>query len=155
VNLVEIGYLWKSNPVRTPLDDELLEAKNTFLPMAGMMFCILFAVIVGGGTFLLGKITKPINRIIHGLTNVSKYVDLGSAQVTSASKSLSDQASDQAASSSEEMKDSCEKNVFSSVNKQIRAQISFTGTRQNDHNLFSFVFRPLGHFHGSPDRGPG
>jgi hypothetical protein len=41
------------------------------------------------------------------------------------------------------------------VNKQIRAQISFTGARQNDHNLFSFVFSPLGHFHGSPNRGSG
>lgn len=127
----QIGKIRAIISVRTPLDGELLEARNTFLPMAGMMFCILFVVIVGGGTFLLNTITKPVNKIIHGLTNVSKYVDLGSTQVTSASKSLSDRASEQAASI-EETSSSLEE--MSSMTKQNAGNASQANSLMKEAN---------------------
>ncbi len=67
---------------------------------ATMIVGLLIAVIVGvlAAIFITRSITKPINRIIEGLTEASDQVASASGQVSSASQSLAEGASEQAAS---------------------------------------------------------
>jgi len=52
---------------------------------------------IGGGIFLTRSITKPINKVVEGLTDGSEQVASASSQVSSASQSLAEGASEQAA----------------------------------------------------------
>jgi X-X-X-Leu-X-X-Gly heptad repeat protein len=67
------------------------------------------------GLFIVGLISKPLNRAIDGLTNGAEEVSSGSAQVASSSQQLSEGASEQAASI-EETSSSLEE--MSSMTKQ-------------------------------------
>ena len=72
-------------------------------------------VIILIGLFIVGLISKPLNRAIEGLTNGAEQVASGSGQVASSSQQLSEGASEQAASI-EETSSSLEE--MSSMTKQ-------------------------------------
>ena len=72
-------------------------------------------IIILLGLFIVGLISKPLNRAIDGLTNGAEEVSSGSAQVASSSQQLSEGSSEQA-SSIEETSSSLEE--MSSMTKQ-------------------------------------
>jgi methyl-accepting chemotaxis protein len=74
-------------------------ATATFLKIFNLVFVIvgiLIAVLMG--FFLANYITKPINRVVTGLTEGASQVASAASEVSSASQSLAEGASEQAAS---------------------------------------------------------
>ena len=106
------------------VEKHILEARNTSAARTGRFKFIVFAgvvigalVTIGLGIFLTLSITRPINRVVEGLTNGAEEVASASAQVSSAGQSLSEGASEQAAgleetsSSMEEMASMTQQNA--------------------------------------------
>ncbi|MBM4351899.1 MAG: hypothetical protein FJ106_18650, partial [Deltaproteobacteria bacterium] len=74
-------------------DAEAVRAE--YMSLAGMIIGTVVALLLG--FFLSRSITKPINRVVAGLTDGSEQVASASSQVSSASQSLAEGASEQAA----------------------------------------------------------
>jgi len=94
---------------------EFLAAAHTirnFIVMIGIIFLALTIVAV---TFFARSITRPISRVVAGLTDGADQVSSASAQVASASQALAEGSSEQAASL-EETSSSLEE--MSSMTKQ-------------------------------------
>jgi methyl-accepting chemotaxis protein len=74
-------------------------AKSLSVASTTMIIGLCIAIIVGTvlAVFITRSITKPINRIIEGLTDGSEQVASASGQVSSASQSLAEGATEQAA----------------------------------------------------------
>ncbi|MBW1991609.1 MAG: MCP four helix bundle domain-containing protein [Deltaproteobacteria bacterium] len=70
-------------------------ARSIFLSLAGMVVGFVLALILG--IFLSLSITRPLNRVIAGLSEGSDQVSAASSQVSTASQSLAQGASQQAA----------------------------------------------------------
>ena len=83
------------------------------LVVAGMLIGFIAALLLG--IFLSRSITKPINRVVAGLTDGADQVASAASQVSSASQSLAEGSSEQAASL-EETSSSMEE--MSSMTKQ-------------------------------------
>jgi len=86
---------------------------NKILNVVGMLIGFIAALLLG--IFLSRSITKPINRVVEGLTDGADQVASAAAQVSSASQSLAEGSSEQAASL-EETSSSMEE--MSSMTKQ-------------------------------------
>jgi methyl-accepting chemotaxis protein len=94
---------------------------STSRTISVIIILVLVSIIFGLGIsiFILRSITKPINRVVEGLTEGAEQVASASAQVSSASQSLAEGASEQAAgiqetsSSIEEMASMTKKNAES------------------------------------------
>ncbi|MDI6761878.1 MAG: methyl-accepting chemotaxis protein [Thermodesulfobacteriota bacterium] len=69
--------------------------KAEYMSLAGMIIGTIVALLLG--FFLSRSITKPINKVVAGLTDGSEQVASASTQVSSASQSLAEGASEQAA----------------------------------------------------------
>jgi len=72
-------------------------AMRAFWTNIAMLFIIFFCAVVGFGVIMRHSITKPINRVIEGLSDVVGQVVSASSEVSSASRSLAEGASQQAA----------------------------------------------------------
>jgi methyl-accepting chemotaxis protein len=71
-------------------------SRSSSILVTGLLFALLIGV---GAAFLITRsITKPINKIIQGLSEASDQVASASGQVSSASQSLAEGSSEQAAS---------------------------------------------------------
>ncbi len=98
---------------------EAFAARNAIIWMTAVTTSIAIMAIVALAIFITRSITKPVNRIIEGLSEGSEQVSSASAQVSSSSQSLAEGASEQAAgleetsSSLEEMASMTKRNAES------------------------------------------
>ncbi len=71
-------------------------SRASFIMIVGLIAAL--AIGIGSAFFITRSITKPINRVIEGLTQASEQVASASNQVSSSSQALAEGASEQAAS---------------------------------------------------------
>lgn len=111
-----VNHLVKSFGAKSGQAEQLFNTTAQRLKWTILVIGIL-TVLLGGffAFFLTGSITRPINRVILGLSTGSDQVALASAQVSRASHSLAEGASNQAAGL-EETSSSLEE--MSSITKQ-------------------------------------
>jgi methyl-accepting chemotaxis protein len=95
-------------------DGNTATAKTAVYTSAGVAI-LCFCIAVFGGIFLSLSITRPINRVVAGLTDGADQVSSAAGQVSSSSQSLAEGTSEQA-SSLEETSSSLEE--MSSMTKQ-------------------------------------
>ena len=76
---------------------EAFAARNTIVLMMSIVSGVAVAAIVVLALFITRSITKPINRIIAGLTEGAEQVTSAAGQVSSSSQSLAEGATEQAA----------------------------------------------------------
>ncbi|MCP4709796.1 MAG: methyl-accepting chemotaxis protein [Planctomycetes bacterium] len=102
-------------------ESEAFAARNAIVMMMGIVSVIAIVAIVTLAVFITRSITKPINRIIAGLTEGAEQVASASGQVSSASQSLAEGSTEQAAgleetsSSLEEMSSMTKQNADNAV----------------------------------------
>jgi methyl-accepting chemotaxis protein len=107
-----------------------------------MIILVLIALVsgIGIGIWITRSITKPLTRVIGGLTEASDQVASASAQVASASQSLAEGSSEQASaleetsSSLEEMSSMTKQNADNSGQaKALMAEVKKVVSKVNDH----------------------
>jgi methyl-accepting chemotaxis protein len=79
-------------------EDEAFAAVGTIKWMVGIIAVIGIAAIIAIGLLVTRSITKPINRLIAGLSDSAEQVASASGEVSSSSQSLAEGTSEQAAS---------------------------------------------------------